>query len=608
MAKANLKPKSKASARAAQPVSKKDTPTAKAGNRSVPAQRILVAEDSPVTQDLLKLVLEQHGHTVDLVSDGEKALAALNAGSYDVALVDFHLPKLDGLEVAARFREKKANAAGPRFVAITADIKGLLGHTANCENFDDVVPKPLDLEEVLGVVERDCEKSDANKVKTEPALRATDSPRTPAPRSQQYELLRWPEDFNSERLSARGMHASLADGSFDAIMLNEPVTVRDLSVIWTTKTLHLLPVIDMSGSLPKQADLDGSKLSIDETGEIDRLVKSFHERRAKLHNDLIYTDDIGEKLIGRMFVCGGSLTPHYDAASSELFSYSAALDFRSIDKEMRNLEARGFVDREFFDRFHLCDRCGSSRFNVREECTECGSAHIEEEAYLHHFRCAYQGPESDFRQQDDLVCPKCRMELSHFSVDYDKPGTMTQCQSCRHATSEPAVAFVCTECEARYDGDSVRTRDVYAYELSELGLDFAKAGRGIVDGKHAALRFAELPLELIVAMNAELKKFESDQKPFALLSISYRNAREIEHKEGPRLFVQCRDLFVENLRNTVRKEDLVVKGQSYDFVLLKGADPDEAQAGLNDLLAETTASLRFDLGTDISVFGPEDFA
>ena len=206
-----------------------------------------------------------------------------------------------------------------------------------------------------------------------------------------------------------------------------------------------------------------------------------------------------------------------------------------------------------------------------------------------------------------MFARKCRMELSHFSVDYDKPGTMTQCQCCGHATSEPAVGFVCTECEARYDGDSVRTRDVYAYELSEIGLDFAKAGRGILDGKHAALRFAELPLELIVSMNAELKKFESDQKPFALLSISYRNAREIEHKEGHRLFVQCRDLFVENLRNTVRKEDLVVKGQSYDFVLLKGAAPDEAQAGLKDLLAETTASLRFDLGTDIRVFGPEDF-
>ena len=43
------------------------------------AQRILVAEDSPVTQDLLKLVLEERGHYVEVVADGEAALGWLNS-------------------------------------------------------------------------------------------------------------------------------------------------------------------------------------------------------------------------------------------------------------------------------------------------------------------------------------------------------------------------------------------------------------------------------------------------------------------------------------------------------------------------------------------------
>ena len=119
------------------------------------AQRILVAEDSPVTQDLLKLVLEQRGHQVEVVGDGEAAIAALQNGSYDTVLLDFHLPKLDGLEVATRFRNENAGGCTSRFVAITADIKGLLSHSANCENFDEIIPKPLDLQEVLDVVERE---------------------------------------------------------------------------------------------------------------------------------------------------------------------------------------------------------------------------------------------------------------------------------------------------------------------------------------------------------------------------------------------------------------------------------------------------------------------
>jgi CheY-like chemotaxis protein len=569
------------------------------------ARRVLVAEDSPVTQDLLKLVLEQRGHSVDLASDGREALAALEKQSYDVVLLDFHLPKMDGLEVASRYRGTRPGSSGPRFIAITSDIKGLLGHSADCENFDEVIPKPLDLEEVLKVVERECicdtpvAEIATGREDAEARLFALDG--------QKFDFLRWPEDFNSDRLSARGVRASLADGSFDAIMLNECASVRDLSVIWTTKTLHLLPIIDMTGSLPKLADLDGTKICIEETGELDRLIAAFKKRRANLHEDLVYSDDIGEKLIGRMFVSGGSLQPRYNPASRELICYNTVLDFRSIDKEIKEHLARGFVHREFFDRFHTCDRCGSSHFNIREECVECGSGHLEEEAYLHHFKCAYQGPESDFREDDDLVCPKCRMELSHFSVDYDKPGSMMQCQSCDHATSEPDIGFVCMECEAHYGGDTVHTRNIYAYELTQDGVDFARAGRALLDGKNSTLRFAELPLELIVSMNAELKKYQTDKTPFSLLNISYRNEREIEKNEGPRMYAQSRELLLQNLRNTVRKGDCVVNGQNYDFALLKGTQPKEVRAGLEELCAEATASLRVDLGLHIDVFGPEDF-
>ncbi len=66
-------------------------------------KRILIAEDSSVTRDLLKLLLGQRGHEVHLVSDGEAALHGLRNNAYDVALIDFHLPKLSGLRVAKEF-------------------------------------------------------------------------------------------------------------------------------------------------------------------------------------------------------------------------------------------------------------------------------------------------------------------------------------------------------------------------------------------------------------------------------------------------------------------------------------------------------------------------
>ncbi|WP_083239420.1 response regulator [Methyloceanibacter superfactus] len=113
-----------------------------------PGRRVLLAEDSPITQDLLKLLLNQRGHQVDVAMDGEQALEALRRNTYDVALLDFHLPKMDGLQVAAAVRSQTDGRPLPRLIAITADVEGLLAHAEGCDNFDLVMPKPLDIYQV----------------------------------------------------------------------------------------------------------------------------------------------------------------------------------------------------------------------------------------------------------------------------------------------------------------------------------------------------------------------------------------------------------------------------------------------------------------------------
>ena len=87
--------------------------------------KVLVAEDSSITSDLLKLLLNHHGHQVDIVADGLQALAALRAHPYDVALLDFHLPQMDGVQIASSIRKEADGRKLPRLIAATADLEGL---------------------------------------------------------------------------------------------------------------------------------------------------------------------------------------------------------------------------------------------------------------------------------------------------------------------------------------------------------------------------------------------------------------------------------------------------------------------------------------------------
>jgi CheY-like chemotaxis protein len=69
--------------------------------------RVLVADDNPVNLRVATRVLREMGHSGVLVADGEKALKALDAQSFDVALMDVTMPVLDGLSTVAAIRERE---------------------------------------------------------------------------------------------------------------------------------------------------------------------------------------------------------------------------------------------------------------------------------------------------------------------------------------------------------------------------------------------------------------------------------------------------------------------------------------------------------------------
>ncbi len=561
--------------------------------------RVLLAEDSPITRDVLKLLLTNRGHVVDLAEDGEQAFAALQQNDYDVVLMDFHLPKMDGLEVTAAHRAAVGTKKSPRFIAITADVNGLLAHAGNCETFDDILPKPFDIDDICRVLD----KSGAPQGSGEAEGDAESAAPAAIARSGSA-FLRWPADLTAQRLQARDVQAGLASGFYDAVLIDEPATAEDLMALWDTRGLHVLPIIDLAGGLGTRADLDASKRAHGQTDSRDRLIQTFRDRRRRLHREVLMSEDLAHKLIGRMFAAGVALTPVYDPSTREHFSYNALLDTTSAMRETARLQESGLLRATFFDRFPVCSHCQSARQTVREQCAKCRSANLTEEIFLHHFRCAYQGAEEEFRRGHDLVCPKCSRELLHLGADYDRPGSMMKCLSCGHAVSDAVVAFTCLDCGAQFDASDMVMRNAFSYALTERGYSFAESGRTLLGERREPLRLVELPLELILLLNGELKAYQASRTPFALLDITYRTPEETNETTpvGP-----VRGAFLATVQSAIGAGGSVVKGRSRDFALVRGLSPQQARERFA-YLARGDGGRTASLGASLDIFGPEDFA
>ncbi len=120
------------------------TPTT-ASQDTVPSLRILVAEDDPVGQELISLMMVQFGHEAKVVGNGKKAVEAMEVAHYDVLLVDLHMPVMDGLTAAKTIRSTLPAEKQPIIIALTADV--LPGTRLQCEEagIDDVITKPYRL-------------------------------------------------------------------------------------------------------------------------------------------------------------------------------------------------------------------------------------------------------------------------------------------------------------------------------------------------------------------------------------------------------------------------------------------------------------------------------
>jgi len=107
--------------------------------------RILIAEDDTTLAYGLQCTLRKSGYAVDWVKDGDEADAGLEAGGFDLLILDIRLPKLSGLEVLKRLRARNSRVPVLLLTALDSVTDRVRGLDAGA---DDYLAKPFQLDEL----------------------------------------------------------------------------------------------------------------------------------------------------------------------------------------------------------------------------------------------------------------------------------------------------------------------------------------------------------------------------------------------------------------------------------------------------------------------------
>jgi signal transduction histidine kinase/CheY-like chemotaxis protein len=116
--------------------------------------RILLAEDNPVNQVLVKKLLGKAGHEVKIVPTGVEALAAWEAGEFDLILMDEQMPEMDGVVAVREIRARETATGRKRTAIVAVTASAIVGDRERflAAGMDGYLSKPFGVDQLNAVV------------------------------------------------------------------------------------------------------------------------------------------------------------------------------------------------------------------------------------------------------------------------------------------------------------------------------------------------------------------------------------------------------------------------------------------------------------------------
>jgi PAS domain S-box-containing protein len=116
--------------------------------------RILLAEDTAMSQEVVLAVLTRAGHEVEVVGDGSAAVEAIKKRVFDLVLLDLQMPQMDGIKAAQAIRAMPGHAKDVPIIALTARASPRDAEHCRAAGMNDHVAKPISAGELVALVDR----------------------------------------------------------------------------------------------------------------------------------------------------------------------------------------------------------------------------------------------------------------------------------------------------------------------------------------------------------------------------------------------------------------------------------------------------------------------
>jgi len=110
--------------------------------------KILIIQDSPSINAVLKFKLEKEGFSVETVESGEEGVKKAKAGQYQLILIDYKLPGIDGTEVCKILKKEKKLKNTP-MVILSATDEDVLRNVVKDAGADGYINSPYDGKELV---------------------------------------------------------------------------------------------------------------------------------------------------------------------------------------------------------------------------------------------------------------------------------------------------------------------------------------------------------------------------------------------------------------------------------------------------------------------------